>query len=164
MFGRRSAFQGFVVGHRSGRSRLLRAVGLAGLAVLTLGAAACHRGGGDPDARAQWVSERVADKLDLDEAQKAKLAVVRTRIVDALKELRTARDATRALVREETAKERMDAQRLTSSLQANVEVVSRRLPGVVDAVVDFHATLDAEQQGEVKDLVDRKLSHGDKRE
>lgn len=139
------------------KRRLFRFAALAGIGLLSMGAVACHHGRGSPEEKVDWVGEKVADKLDLDAPQKAKLDVVKANLKEGLVEFGKTRKDARAVLREELGKETMDAARITESLRAGLDVVSRRLPSLVESVVDLHASLGAEQKAKVRDVVGKRL-------
>lgn len=135
-----------------------RVLAFLGLGMAALGVVGCHGRGGTPEARAAWVSEKVASRLELDDAQKAKLNVVRAALTDAMKEFQGVRDVGRSTLRSELGKETMDAAKLTAAIQAHLDVVSRRAPDVVAAVVDLHSSLRPDQRENAKAFAEKRLS------
>lgn len=104
--------------------------------------------------RAQ-VIERIAGRLDLDAAQKARLEP----LADALRQQRLALLARGAHPRTELEPliagntfDRVAAQRL---LQAKLEAVSTRSPAVMATFGDFYDSLRPEQQARLRDLLSR---------
>lgn len=101
------------------------------------------------------VIERVADRLDLDAAQKARLQP----LADALREQRLAllargthpRTEIEPLIAGNTF-DRVAAQRL---LQAKVEAVNSKSPAVMAAFGDFYDSLRPDQQAKLRDLLNR---------
>jgi Spy/CpxP family protein refolding chaperone len=136
---------------------------LAGLfAVLTLGAlGGCghfrdHAGWGasaeDQARHRAHVVDRVASRLDLDEAQKAKLSV----LVEKLQAQRAAlagqpdaRTQFQALV----AGDKFDRAGAQALLHKAAGAIETRSPEVIAALGDFYDSLDARQQAKVRDYL-----------
>jgi hypothetical protein len=138
--------------------RSMRFFAVALFGIISVGAVACHRGG-NPESRMAWMADKVAGKLDLNATQRSKLDVVKVRVTEALTELRSLRESSHVTLRDELAKERMDGAKVTATLQNNLDAISRRLPGIVESVIDLHASLDAEQRNEVREFVDDRMEH-----
>ena len=138
--------------------KFARLFAFLGLGAVALGAVGCHARGGTPEVRAAWVSEKIAHRLELDEAQKTKLGIVKAELIEAMKEFRGVRDAGRSTLRSELGKEKMDAAKLTAVIQSHLDVVARRAPGVVNALVDLHASLRPDQRDDVKFFAEKHLS------
>ena len=136
---------------RFGR-RLFRFATVFGLGAAALGLAACHRGS-SPEARLDWAASRIASAFDFNDEQRTKLDGVKAELRTALTELHGERDKARLVLREEIAKDRLDAPRISASLQGALDVVSRTLPRVVQSIADLHASLSPEQKREVQDKV-----------
>ena len=141
-------------------------IAAVGVSVLLGGAAAfAHRHGGwhsmSPADIAQAktrIVDRMADRMTLDAAQKAKLGV----LADQLLAQRTAlmaggdpRAALQALVAG-PAFDRAGAQAL---LDAKTEAVRAGAPAVIAAFGDFYDSLQPEQQARLRELMNRR--HGD---
>jgi Spy/CpxP family protein refolding chaperone len=147
------------------RRALFGLFGLIGAAALlgTLGACshAGHRHGwhamSDEDAaklKARLV-ERAGQKLDLDEAQKAKLGV----LADKLREQRNAfvgetKDP-RAELQALIAGPAFDRNKAQLLVQAKTQAVQLKSPEVITAMGDFYDSLRPEQQAKVRDYLQR---------
>ena len=137
---------------------------LAGLfAVLTLGAlSACghhhrdHAGwGATPEEQArhrQHVVDRVAARLDLNEAQKAKLAVLVARLHEQRSALAGQPDA-RAQLQALVAGDKFDRAGAQALMTRTAAAIETRSPGVIAALADFYDSLDANQQAKVREYL-----------
>lgn len=140
-------------------------IGLFGAAILVGGLTACsgghyHRHGPmDAERMAEVrgkVLERVGSKLDLNEAQKLKLAT----LADKLQAQRAAfvgqagdpRAEAQALV----AGEKFDRARAQALLDGKLRAVQAGGPEVLTAMADFYDSLNAEQQQKVRDFMQRR--------
>ena len=140
-------------------------IGLFGVSVLVGGLAACshrsHGWGGNMSAEqsAEWrgkMVDRVGRKLDLNDAQKQKL----TALGDALHAQRLAlmpagkspRADMLALVSGSTF-DKAGAQALVTAKTTTIQTGS---PQVIAALADFYDSLDASQQGKVREFMQRR--------
>jgi len=139
-------------------------IGLLGAGVLFGGLAACshHRYGaswqGMSEEDAAHFKERMVDRaasrLDLDEAQKARLGVV----ADRLREQRNAlvageppRQAFAGLIAGET----FDRAKAQSLIEAKTAALQSGSPAVIAAFGDFYDSLRPEQQAKVREMLSR---------
>lgn len=98
--------------------------------------------------------EKVASKLELDEAQKAKLGVV----ADKLREQRNALVAggnPRAEVQSLVAGATFDRAKAKSLVDAKTAAINTRSPELIAAFGDFYDSLRPEQQAKVREFMSR---------
>ncbi len=139
-------------------------VGLFGASVLFGGLAACSARGphahgwhqmSEEDAAAMKARmvDKVAGRLDLDAAQKAKLGV----LADKLREQRNALVGSttdpRAEVRSLVAGPTFDRAKATAMVDAKTAAVQAKSPEVIAAVADFYDSLKPEQQAKVREFM-----------
>ncbi len=140
-------------------------IGVFGASVLFGGLAACshrsHHGWGahgmsDEDharMHARMI-DRVASRLDLDEAQKAKLGVVAERLHAGRQALRGDTDP-RADVQALVAGNTFDRVKAKALIDAKTAAVQTQSPEVIAAFGDFYDSLKPEQQQKVRDFMQR---------
>ncbi|MFO1217807.1 MAG: Spy/CpxP family protein refolding chaperone [Burkholderiaceae bacterium] len=142
--------------------------GLFGASVLFGGLAACsHRYHGygwqsmsEQDAaqfKARMV-DRVGSRLDLDEAQKAKLGV----LADRLREQRNALVAggdPRAEFAGVIAGTTFDRAKAKALVDAKTGAIATKSPEVIAAMADFYDSLKPEQQAKVREFMARRGGH-----
>ena len=136
-------------------------LGVAGASIVLGGLTACghareHRGWGasvEEQARQRdKLVERVARRMDLNEAQKQKLGA----LADTLQAQRAAFAAQgdpRAQLRSLVAGDKFDRTQARALAQTTAGAIEARSPAVVDAFGDFYDSLDARQQAMVRDRV-----------
>jgi periplasmic protein CpxP/Spy len=145
-------------------------VGLFGASALLGGVAACsntqhghhgwHTSGSDEDIakfKARAV-EKLADRLALDAAQKAKLAALIDRVQEqrlALRGTTDPRQDLQSLVKDGTF-DRWHAQDLVN---AKLQAVRDKSPQVIAALADFYDALKPEQQQKVREYLQRAGHH-----
>jgi Spy/CpxP family protein refolding chaperone len=138
--------------------------GLFGAAVVVGSLSACghrpHDGGWNASAeqmaerRAKMVA-RVADKLDLDAAQKAKLEVLAGKLSEQRSALMAGahpREQAQALV----AGEKFDRAGAQALVDQKTDALKAKAPEVVTALGDFYDSLTPTQQQKVRDFMQRR--------
>jgi protein CpxP len=139
-------------------------MGIFGASIAVGGLTACssshhHRGPMSAEKMAEVrgkVVERVSSKLDLNDAQKAKLNV----LADKMEAQRTAFVGKTADPRAEmqaiVAGEKFDRARAQILLDEKTRAVQAHSPEVVSAMADFYDSLNPEQQQKVRELMQRR--------
>ena len=132
--------------------------GAAGLALVAASAGGCayrHSWHGDSaEFRAKMV-ERVSDKLDLDAAQKQKLAVLADKMQAQREALRGGNDP-RAQFRQLFAGDKLDQAGAARLVEEKTAAVKSGSPEVIAAAADFFDNLRPEQQQKVREFMDRR--------
>lgn len=132
--------------------------GAAGLALVAASAGGCayQRGWhGDPaEFRAKMV-ERVGGKLDLDAAQKQKLAVLAEKLQAQREALRAGNDP-RAQFRQLFAGDKLDQAGAARLIDEKTAAVKSGSPEVIAAAADFFDNLRPDQQQKVREFMDRR--------
>jgi periplasmic protein CpxP/Spy len=141
-------------------------IGVFGASVLFGGLAACsshrhHHGNGwqgmsEEDAarmKARLI-ERVGSRLDLDEAQKAKLGVVADQLRAGRQALRGNTDP-RADLQSLIAGNTFDRARAKALIDAKTSAVQSKSPELIAALGDFYDSLKPEQQQKVREFMQR---------
>ena len=103
---------------------------------------------------------RVGGKLNLDAAQKAKLATV----ADKLREQHIALVGTttdpRAELQALMAGPTFDRSRASALIEGKVAAINTQSPAVVAAMADFYDSLKPEQQAQVREFMNKRGRHG----
>jgi Spy/CpxP family protein refolding chaperone len=135
-------------------------LGLFGGALIIGSLGACSHGGrgwhgdaGSPEARAHMV-EKIGSRLELDAAQKQKLAVLADKLQAqraALRGTTEPRDAFRGLF----AGAKLDQAGAKKLIDEKTAALQSGSPEVIAAVADFFDNLKPEQQQKVRDFMER---------
>ena len=135
-------------------------LGLFGGALIVGSLGACSHGGrgwhgdaGSPEARAHMV-EKIGSRLDLDAAQKQKLAVLADKLQAQRAALRGSgepRDAVRGLF----AGNKLDQVGAKKLIDEKTAAIQSGSPEVIAAAADFFDNLKPEQQQKVRDFMER---------
>lgn len=140
-------------------------IGLFGASVLFGGLAACshrHHHGGTTMSEEEAAKfrermvERVAGELKLDEAQKARLAVLALRLREQRQALMAGTPDPRAEVQNLVKDASFDRWRAQELVDAKLAAVRERSPQVIAAAADFYDGLRPEQQQRVRDFMARR--------
>jgi protein CpxP len=144
-------------------------VGIFGASVLFGGMTACshrHHGPGTmlSEEEAARVRERMVDRvareLKLDEAQKARLAVLAERLREQRLALRAGSTDPRAEVQNLVRDAHFDRWRAQELVNGKLAAVRDKSPQVIAAAADFYDGLNAEQQQRVRDFMARRRGFG----
>ena len=139
-------------------------IGVFGASVLFGGLAACshrHHGGdwqgmSDEDAakaRARMI-DRVGSRLDLDDAQKAKLGALADEVRAQRQALVGSTDP-RAEIQSLVAGNTFDRTKAKALVDAKTSVIQTKSPELIAAIGDFYDSLRPEQQQKVRDFMSR---------
>jgi Spy/CpxP family protein refolding chaperone len=122
------------------------AIGTLVLAGALVGAG-CHRHH-TPAERADWMTNKIAKHLDLDDQQKAKLMVVRDEMVAARAESQQEHKVIMEEVIAQVQSDRLDQAKLAQLMDRHQAEQKRLMQRVLPKVADWHATLRPEQKAE----------------
>ncbi|CAN5777009.1 hypothetical protein BH09PSE5_BH09PSE5_09580 [soil metagenome] len=130
--------------------------GLVGGAVVLGSMAGCaaNRWNGDPAEMKAKVVARVGDKLDLDAAQKQKLAVLADRIQAQRLAMRGNTDP-RAQVQALFAGNTLDKAGAARLVEEKTAAIRTGSPEIIAAAADFYDNLNATQQQKVREFMER---------
>lgn len=99
--------------------------------------------------------ERVGAKLDLDEAQKAKLAALADKVREQRKALMADTPNPRAELQALIAGPTFERNKAQLLVQAKTQAVQLKSPEVIAALADFYDSLRPEQQAKVREYLQR---------
>lgn len=127
------------------KSKAVKVLTLVGLVVagVALGGCLKHR---DPAARAEKIVKRISKELDLSDAQKTKLVAVKDEFLSARKEFQKERTEMFDSLVAQLGGSELDPAALRKLTDKHRDIVDRATPKVVSKLVEFHASLNAEQK------------------
>ena len=140
-------------------------IGLFGASILVGGLTACSGGHHhrhspmDAERMAEVrgkVMERIGSKLDLNEAQKQKLATLADKLQAQRAALVGKAGDPRAEVQALVAGEKFDRARAQALIDEKLRAVQTGSPEVLTAMADFYDSLNPEQQQKVRDFMQRR--------
>lgn len=113
----------------------------------------------DPEARAEFVIERISDKLSLDATQEQALTVLKDELLakrSTMKDLKPAREDLQALIEADT----LDQAALLAMVTEKTQAVNAAAPDIVSALGGFLDTLNSEQKSQILTFMDEHRERG----
>lgn len=138
--------------------RLLIVVSSGAIIVGTLVACGHHRYH-DPEKRGEWLVEKVTHELELNEAQKSKLELVRQEVLKARKEIQADRQTMRTEVFTMLEQPQLDRQKVLAMVEQKTAAINQHAPQVVNALGDFYDSLSEEQRQEIRNHISEMGEH-----
>ena len=137
---------------------------VAGVGVVTLigGLAACGPGlhQGDPEDMAQYMVEKAAKLLTLNDAQLVKLNALKEQVLKARTELHDAHSKTRTQALALLEQPSFDRAQAASMIAAHTQLMNDKAQPVINSFGDFYDSLTAQQQQTLrKELAERMEKH-----
>jgi len=123
------------------------------LGLVTLGGVSAFAGNGcgfNPEKRAEFMLKRVTSKLDLNEAQASNLKAVQTQFMQHRKEHQNGRTELVALLDTPT----LDQDKALSLVKQRSEMMKEKAPTMIALIADFTNSLNDEQRGELKQMIE----------
>ena len=127
-------------------STVRAAIGTLVIAGALVGAG-CHRHH-TPTERADWMTGKIAKHLDLDDQQKAKLAVVKDEVIAARAESQQEHRAIMEDVIAQVQSDRLDQSKVAQLFERHQAGQTRLMQRVLPKVAEWHATLRLDQKAE----------------
>ncbi|MCU7845706.1 MAG: periplasmic heavy metal sensor [Candidatus Thiodiazotropha sp. (ex Monitilora ramsayi)] len=122
-------------------------------------AIARYKGFCGPEGRITWVTERIGDKLELDDQQRNQLAQLKNQAVDIMQEMREERKNTaeEAIALLDSPKlDREWARRLIEEKQTQLASAADQL---IDHFADFSDNLNEDQRNKLQEMIQHHRSH-----
>lgn len=130
----------------------------------TVALTACNRHHHDPEDKAEWMVHKISKKLDLDDNQKAKLEDVKVELMKHHKEHRDSKAEMMDKLILEVQKPQLDEALLMDMVNQHKTRIEQAAPGVIEKLVVFHASLNAEQKSEIVEKLQKFKKHHNKEE
>lgn len=131
---------------------------LAATAVMAIGIAAtgCDRPcRPSPEKKADWMAKKIASKLDLNDAQKAKLSRIKEEVLARMKNESAGREKTGREAIALVKSDRLDAAAVNRIFDEREAAMKRLKPFIVEKIVEFHAMLTPEQRAKLADYMEK---------
>lgn len=116
--------------------------------------AACHRNH-TPTERAEWMTEKIAKHLNLDEQQKARLAVVKDEALAARAESQKEHHALTEELIAQVQSDRLDQANVARLFEQHQAEQTRMMQRVLPKLAEWHAGLRPEQKAEAVEHIRR---------
>jgi len=112
-----------------------------------------------PENRAQWMVERVTDKLELTESQQVKLKALKDEMMSSRKNMKQKFGESKSQFRVLFDASTLDQKRAVSLVSSHTQFVNEQAPVLVAAFANFYDSLDLEQQTEIREFVGEHDDH-----
>ncbi|HEY0633912.1 MAG TPA: Spy/CpxP family protein refolding chaperone [Gammaproteobacteria bacterium] len=132
---------------------------IAGLlvSVATIGGCGTHRSWhGSSDRDIERLSEHLARDLELNASQQSRLDALRDTLQTLVREMQAGRDDSRSAVFELLGQPAFDRSRAQGLLHEKTQAMSQKGQVAVDAFADFYDSLDASQQAQLRERIERR--------
>ena len=113
-----------------------------------------------PTEKAEFVSERVTRKLDLDALQQQKFDDLARLVVEIMQETRTSHESHANEISALLEDPSFNQARALDLIQQKTQLVNDKAPLVVGSLAVFLDSLNSEQKQELQELVQRRHHHG----
>ncbi len=139
----------------------LMALGISG-GVFAYGAH--NHWGMSADEKAEFITERVTKKLDLNEAQQQNLHLLATDMLQLMEEVKSGREAHMNQIQQMLADPVLDQSAAVKMIQDKTQAINDRAPATIASLAMFLDSLNPEQKSELQSFVTermhRKHGHG----
>lgn len=148
---------------KNGR-RWFLSLGLAAAAIGAFGLTGCGRHGcrshgHDPAERAEWMTKKIASELDLSDAQKAKLDIVKQEILAAREKGKQEREEAFSTILAQIRSKQLDTGKLQALMDRHHKHMGEISPSVLSKIADFHASLTDEQREKAAQKLEKLHNH-----
>lgn len=116
--------------------------------------------GFSPEEKAEFVSERITKKLDLNDTQQQNLQVLVTDALALMEEMGEDKEAHKAEIQSLLAEPEFDQNKALQMVQAKTQKINDRAPAAIASLALFLDSLDMEQKTKVQSFIDKGMHHG----
>jgi hypothetical protein len=133
---------------------VLIAISIAGITLV-----ACGHRHYSPEERAEWVTERISDHLDLNKAQLAKLNAVTEEFLADQKRFKQGHDELIDQLIAEVKSPALNEGTLLNIVETRKAAVDAMAPRIIARLADFHASLNDEQKEKIVKKLEKIKQH-----
>ncbi len=134
----------------------LLTVGISG-GVLAFGAH--NHWGMSPDEKAEFVTERVTSKLDLNESQQENLKVLAKDMMALMEEMKAGRQAHMEQIQQILAEPVLDQTAALQMIQDKTQAINDKAPAAIASLALFLDSLDVDQKSKLQTFVTERMHH-----
>ncbi|MCP4488915.1 MAG: hypothetical protein GY820_16630 [Gammaproteobacteria bacterium] len=134
----------------------LLTVGISG-GVLAFGAH--NHWGMSPDENAEFVTERVTSKLDLNESQQENLKVLAKDMMALMEEMKAGHRAHMEQIQQILVEPVLDQTAALQVIQDKTQAINDRAPAAIASLALFLDSLDADQKSKLQSFVTERMQH-----
>lgn len=112
-----------------------------------------------PEDKAEFVIERVTDKLELNEAQQANLKVLADDMIQLMTEVRAGHEEHKSRIQNLIAEPVLDQTKALQMIQDKTQQINDRAPAVLASLASFLDSLNGEQKAELQEFMGKRMHH-----
>ncbi len=128
--------------------------------VLLMGAfSGCGFRNHSPEERANFMVNKIKDKLNLNGGQVEKLEIVKNEILAVKQEMKANRNQAQTVISEILNQPKLDQERILSTLREKTQMINEKAPQIVVALAGFYDSLTPEQQKIMQEKFKGHLEH-----
>lgn len=131
---------------------------VAGLLMVGV-AVAKKQGFCDAEGRADWMVDRISQRLELDADQQSKLEQLRDRLMVLREQFHEARSESRDTVSELLAAPTLDQDRVQALFDQRHSAMADNSGDIIAAIAEFSDSLNDEQRDTVREWMERRMEH-----
>jgi len=126
--------------------------------VLVSGLAACghHH---SPKERADYMMEKISDKLDLTAPQISQLEQLKNELMNARQSMLAERGTVHSEMNELLSQPTLDQERALKLVRDQTESINQKAPQIITAFAGFYDSLNPEQQAVIREKVQKHKEH-----
>ena len=104
------------------------------------------------------MSKRISHRLDLSDTQEIELANLKSSLFDRFDAVRVQRGAIQEDVLSLLDSE-FDQQKAKQLIDQRIAAINENTPALISAFAGFYDQLDADQQAQIREMIERRMSH-----
>lgn len=116
----------------------------------------CHR---SPEKHAQWMVEKVTDKLDLNQVQQEKIKDLSQVILTARQAMKSEKEQKHKDILAMLEQPKLDRSQVLNKFNQHIDKFQLQAPAVVNSFGDFYDTLSDEQREKLRDKLKDHFEH-----
>ena len=139
---------------------------IIGLAILVLGAtsgvfaySAHHAWNMSPEDKAEYVTEKITEKLELNAMQRDSLQALSVNLIQIMSDVRSDRQARMETLQQFLSEPTLDQARVLQMVQQKTEMINQKAPEVVASLAGFLDSLDSEQKNQLREHFANHIRH-----
>lgn len=104
-----------------------------------------------PEKKAEYVTEKITENLELDVIQQENLRALSVTLLDLLEDVRSSRNEHREMVLQLLSESTMDQAKVLQMVQQTTQMINDRAPQIIASIAGFLDSLDSEQKKELRE-------------
>lgn len=116
--------------------------------------------GMSPEDKAEFMTERVTEKLNLNESQQQNLQVLVGEVLAFMQGMRAERETHKTQIQEMIAEPVLDQGRALQMIETKTQLVSEKAPVMIASLASFLDSLDTAQKTQLQGFIAKGMHHG----